>query len=111
MSLVDLATPTGDSAYYDPGFLTAIYAAKTYLLKNFCTPFSIEPILAYRHEGDFYGLLDDLAVHKQYHPVILILNDYTSPSDLTITTYSIQMPDFVEIDLFKKNFVARKQAV
>lgn len=55
----------------------------------------------YKFEGDFYGLLDDLMVDKEYHYTTLRLNGYESTTDFKGDVTHILIPNFSTVNLLK----------
>lgn len=59
---------------------------------------SIDTFLAYRHQGDFTGFLDSLGISRKYHKVLIMINRWTSPSDINDKLERIIVPDVDVID-------------
>lgn len=53
----------------------------------------VEDAIAYKYEGDFMGLLQELRIPMEIHWVVLRLNGYTSPADYTYDRTKITLPD------------------
>ena len=56
----------------------------------------ISPDIAYKHQGDFYGLLQKLNVDKKLFLFALHLNGYTTPFEYDGVRTSINIP--IEVD-------------
>lgn len=54
---------------------------------------AVEPHLAYKYQGDFYGLLNKLNVSKNLYLYTLYLNGYTDPNDFDGNRYLIKVPN------------------
>jgi hypothetical protein len=108
MQLNTLMTDPGENGFYDPTFLGAVvYTSRNYLLQQASFLVPIDPHLAQKYQGDFWGLLDELQVPKQYHPIITVLNGFTSPGDFTAEMLQLQIPDTAELDRMQKTYSTR----
>ena len=52
----------------------------------------------YKYQGDFYGLLDELGVQKQYQYATLLINDLRNTTDFSPSMTSIKLPNYGQID-------------
>jgi hypothetical protein len=50
---------------------------------------AIPPDMAYRNQGNFYGLLTELGVQADYHAFTAYLNNIRSPHDFNGKIYSL----------------------
>lgn len=58
----------------------------------------ITPNIAYKYEGDFYGLLMTLRIPQQYHWITMRMNDLTSPTDMPENKIAFIQPSFDVVD-------------
>lgn len=102
MNIHELATDDGEDVFYDPDFHIVLESHMTYLkMLPGTRMMMIEPQVAYRNEGDFNGVLDELRVPKQHHWLTMRMNDLRSPNDFTADMQSIIVPDYAEVDLIR----------
>ena len=81
----------GPSIYYDPAFRNMIEDHMTWLRgRSGNTIVDVEPMVAYKYAGDFFGLLMHFNILPQYHWITMRMNQYVSPQD-----YSDEMLSFV----------------
>lgn len=112
MDILNLQMPSGDQTYYEDEFLTIIDSHILYFrsLPNSLIQ-TLDPNLVYKYEGDFYGLLSQMKIPKKYHYAILKINDFRSPSDLTLEQKSIIIPPLDEIDLQNQIYRTKKFSI
>lgn len=92
---------SGPSVYYSKGFRTAIEDHLLFLRNSAYTQkFSITAILAHRHTGNFYSLLNALGIEPYLHWVYLRLNGLTTPSQYR-GELSLLAPSTIDIDPIK----------
>lgn len=53
----------------------------------------LEPMSAYRHQGNFYSLLSELNIEKELFTLVLKANNLNSPYDFNGTLKTIVVPD------------------
>jgi hypothetical protein len=106
MDIDNLESPSGDDAYYDENFRVILESHLTYL-RNLSTTktLTFDSFLSYKHQGDLFGLLDELNIAKQYHYIIMRINDFRCPGDLTDKVVSLLIPDLGEVALLKATFM------
>lgn len=75
-----LANPAGAAIYSDPGFQRVLEINLPMILAHpLAARKAVSANLAYKNEGDFYGLLTDMGVEPKYWWLTLRLNGYTDP--------------------------------
>ena len=70
---------------------------KSYLLR-FSNLLPIEPLVADKYRGDFYGLLDQLNIGIKYHYPTLLINGLDSPQEYNGETVIFVLSQNNEID-------------
>jgi hypothetical protein len=55
--------------------------------------------IAYKYQGDFYGLLDHLNIPKHYHYYILVHNGYRHAGDYLGEDTEVRVPDLSKIEM------------
>lgn len=73
-----------DDTYYQPGFMRMIESCLGQLRTQDVRPLQVSSMLAYKYEGDFYGLLLELNVSYNYLWIALRVNGMVNPSDYTV---------------------------
>lgn len=108
MYIHQLAVEAGEDIYHDADFQIMIESYYTYL-RGLDTTVSqaVEPAIAHKYEGDFYGLLSYLKIPKKYHNIVLRFNGYHCTGDYKRTNLSIIIPSLNEIDLIKAVYETR----
>ncbi len=86
------AMETGNRAY-DPKWLRTMESLLADLLKEpGTTTTPVEPMLAQRYQGDFYGLLLAIGIQSRYHWVIMRANGMNTPTDFDGLGFQMVMP-------------------
>jgi hypothetical protein len=97
--------PQYEDVYFDPRFLTVIESHLTYLRSLPDNSFlTVTDLLAYKYEGDFYGLLFELGVPHYLHQIVLRINGYSSSADYKSEMHPIVMPKESAIQLIANTF-------
>lgn len=108
MQINNLMASSGDSSYYDPDYLVTLEAHLSYLKKLPTNrSLAINHQLAYKYDGDLFGLLDELQVPKKYHYVTMLINGLLSSSDYRESIEMLLLPDNTEVDMIKSVHFAR----
>lgn len=102
----NLMVQEGPAVFYDNDFKVVLESHLTYLRTHTDTvKMSIDPIEAYRFEGDLNGLLHSFNILPQYHWVIMRMNDYTSTQETTADLPSLLIPDISVIERLRQLFM------
>lgn len=99
MKIDETVTPSGAEVYYSDSFRAVIEDHMTFLRTHPQTyRKSVTSAQAYKFEGDFFGLLQEINEPSQFHWIILRMNKLTSPVYSTDDITSILVPsgDVVE---------------
>jgi hypothetical protein len=112
MGIDDLEVSSGPDIYYDPDFRAVLDAHYTYL-RNLSTNTirTVTPFQSTKFAGDFYGLLSDMQVPRQFFYVILRINNMVSPNDFTSTMQSILIPDTSVVEMIKNIHLTKKTSL
>jgi len=94
MTLTTLMVDPGPDIFYDPQFRHVLEDHMTWLRENHSEPLVLRPDEAYQWRGDFFGLLSKKGVARQYHWLVMRLNQYTSPNEFIETIPAILVPNF-----------------
>lgn len=99
MKIDEIASPSGADVYYDRLFRVVIEDHMTFLREHPQTSMiEVSSYLAYKYEGDFFGLLEQLNQPAQFHWIIMRMNKLTSPvySENTINSVLVPAVDVIE---------------
>jgi hypothetical protein len=100
--------PEPESFYFEEGFIQAIETHLTYLRQKNTTFKTIDNHLLDKYQGDFYGLLDELGIAKEYHYTIMRVNDFSNGDCYRSNMTMIVMPSLPAIDLIKDTYRTKK---
>lgn len=106
MSINKRMVPPGDRRYYSAQWHRVVESHLQWILS--LPENRIEQVddgVAYKYEGDFMGLLQELRVPMELHWVVMRVNGYTSPTDYTYDKTQILIPDPGGIGRLFNNFV------
>ena len=99
---INALTADVEAVHNDLGYLTMMESHLTYLRTTDDVKVSaVSEHQGYKFEGDFYGLLDDLRVDKEYHLITLRLNGYENTTDYKGDVSHILIPNFSSVNLLK----------
>lgn len=59
---------------------------------------------AFKYEGDFFGLLNELGIEKKYHHIVMRVNSYLSSADYKGDVKDIIIPSLDEVTLLKTTY-------
>lgn len=98
-----------EEMYYDPDFMNHIesFMSKLRHSPNVRILNDFSPVISYKYEGDYFGLLQHLNVEKKYHYIVLRFNGYQSSSDFKGEDTHVLLPDFNEIETIKTIFLTK----
>lgn len=94
MALNDNMVPTGPDIFYDESFRNVLEDHMAFLRDNYSSVVMLNPDESYQWRGDLFGLLHVRQYQRQYHWLIMRLNQYTAPSQFTEDTLALLVPDF-----------------
>lgn len=99
MAINNLAVGEGSSFYYTREIKTLLESHLDFLIKSDqSTVFQLTPNIAYKYEGDLYGLLTTIKIPLQYHWLIMRMNGYSSPHELPGNKLGILQPNYSMVD-------------
>jgi len=94
-----IMTQYGDDNYFDEAFLLIIRSYMPLIRNGSVSTLIPSNQQLYKYQGDFYGLLDELGIGKQYHYATLLLNNLSSSTDFQTSMQTILIPDTNYIDM------------
>lgn len=95
-----MASDEGHNYYYSDEIKLLLETHVEYFRRegNFAY-FNVTPIIAYRYEGDFYGLLTALNVPQKYHWIVMRVNNLNSPFANKSNKLTYMQPLFDQVEL------------
>lgn len=91
--IYNLMIQNGPPIYYDEKFRTVLETHLSYLRTHPSTAvFELDPHDAYKHEGDFFGLLLAMNQPAHLHWIIMRVNFFTSPTEMTQDFLKLMIP-------------------
>lgn len=110
MTIDTLATPSGPDLYYDQGFRNTLEDHMSVLRNDpKCETILIEPYKTIVYEGDLFGMLSDLTIPRQYHWVIMRMNNINNPTDFGPGMESIIVPDTQRLERMRSLYMTQNK--
>lgn len=111
MYINNLASSTNVLALFEDGFRVWYQSFIPYMNVSNIVPIQIKPHIAFKYEGDFYGLLDELGIPKHHHYFAMLQNKLTHPGDYDGIVDTIYLPDMTFIDQLRSLYMSKKGMV
>lgn len=109
MDILNLLSPQGDTVFYTEDFRTMLKSHYNYILSRPNTHvMALESFEAYKYEFDLFGVLDFKNIPKQYHWIIMVINNYTAPEQFDRNKLNLVIPAFSDIELLKSVYMQRQ---
>jgi len=91
-----------DTVYCEPNFLFMLDTHLDYLRKTGnVIRVHILDRQNYKYIGDLFGLLNEININKEFHYIVMRLNNYLSSSDFNGDISELLIPDFNEVNVLK----------
>lgn len=87
-----------DPVYHEPNFQLMLESHLWYLKKTGNRIQAVTEHQNYKYEGDFYGLLDDIGIDKNFHYATMRVNNYAHSGDFKGDRTSISLPSYQLIE-------------
>lgn len=100
MNINNLETLSGNQTYFENQLLVWYDSFLPYVSGNYQLV-EVKPHLAYKYQGDFYGLLEVLGVSKIHHRYVMVFNDMINSVDYDGLVTSIKIPNMEIIDTLR----------
>lgn len=100
MTLLNRTSDDGNSGYYNEAFRNEMEVHLPYLrFSRLSYDINVSPDIAYRFEGDFFGLLLALvSMPKQYHWITMRMNNMKDPTEYRRDQLTLRLPQVSDID-------------
>lgn len=94
MDIFNTMITGGSKIFYDPQFRNVLEDHMSFL-RNIPSnkTIDIEPGIAYKYAGDFFGLMMHHGITVEHHWAIMRVNGYISPQDYKDTDLTFILPD------------------
>lgn len=107
MTINDMLQDKENHICYSEDFILNAILLHEHLLKNNAIQLkTVEDQIAYKYEGDFYGLLQYLQVPKRFNLLTLLLNNLTASDDYKGVNTQVLLYNMAEIDLITNLYVS-----
>ena len=97
---------TMNSVYSKEEFLAFLEQHLSYIKDQGLTVVTITNTNAYKHVGNFYGILNELNIPMHYHYVCMRVNGLANSSLYDGVETNIKLPSFPLLDQLKNQYVA-----
>jgi hypothetical protein len=100
------AADPGPDIYYDDDFRAVLETYLTLLRTDRNTQTrTVQSSDARAYKGDFFGLLQNDTINKEYHWIIMRMNGFVSPGDTDETLASYIYPDLSLIERIRGSYM------
>jgi hypothetical protein len=112
MQISNLATSDGPTIYYSTELRLIFEDHMSYLRDSTeMSILSVEPTMAYKYEGDLFGLLFHYNVPFEYHWIVMRVNKMTNPNQSKSTLISLFVPNRSVIERLKNVYMTKNRIV
>lgn len=112
MQISRLATNDGAAIYYSDDLRNVFEDHMTYLRNSTeLSIVSIEPAMAYKYEGDLFGLLFHYNLSFEYHWIIMRINKMTNPNQNKSSLTSLFIPNRSLIERIKNVYMTKNRVI
>lgn len=99
LSIANSLPNAGANVYYSQAWQLMIETHLPWILaRSDNRVLSVDPATAAKYEGDLYGLLTARSIARQYHWVIMRLNNLRTPADYHLELRNLIVPNDVVIE-------------
>lgn len=110
MKIHSLADTGQDPVYFEHDFKVVLESHLTYLKISNPKAVNVSKQQNYKYEGDLYGLLDELNINKEYHYIVMRINDYVNSAHFKGDKEFLILPDFAEVEILKGVYQTKNEA-
>lgn len=100
--------PDLETSFFEEDFIHTLESHLTHLRNTNVQFKTIDTHLLDKYRGDFYGLLDELGIGKQYHYIVMRVNGFNSSDNYRSNMTAIVIPSFTEIESIKDIYRTKK---
>lgn len=100
--LNELCNDIGNAVYFSEGFLTYISTHLRFIREHGSTQvIDVDEQLVHKNMNDFYGLFMDMGIRYEDHQLLMLINGFLDPLDLTAAVKTFILPAGGLIDRLK----------
>ena len=111
-NVVDILNDNSRNVFYETGFRNLIEEHLTYLRDNKSVEtIMVEHNLRYKFEHDLYGYLTAKDYPREYHWIILRVNDFHTTSEFTKETTMLIVPNLTQVENLIKVYKTKEAFV
>jgi hypothetical protein len=100
--LNELCNDIGNADFFSENYLTYISTHMKFIREHATTSvMEIDEQLVHKNMNDFYGLFMDMGVRYEDHQLLMLINGFSDPMDLTAEVKTIVVPSGGLIDRLK----------
>lgn len=112
MQISSLATNEGAAIYYSTELRNIFEDHLSYFRNNNeFTILNIEPAIAYKYEGDLFGLLSYYNVPFEYHWLVMRINKMNNPNQNSSTLNNVLIPNRTTVERIKNIHMTKNRIV
>lgn len=112
MQIYDITTSSGPDIYYNQLFRNVLEDHMTFLRNSQeTTILNIEPAMAYKYEGDLFGLLFNYNIVFEYHWIVMRMNNMTNPNQTKSTLTNLIIPNKAIIERLRSVYMTKDRVV
>lgn len=112
MQIDSIATSSGTDIYYDQNFRNILEDHMTFLrTSNELNVLNVEPSMAYKYEGDLFGLLFHYNIIFEQHWIIMRLNNMTNPNQTKSTLSLLLIPTRAMLERIRSVYMTKDRVV
>ncbi len=96
---------SASSLYFKEDFMAFLEQHLTYIKNQGMTLATLTQTNAYKHEGNFYGILNELNIPIQYHFITMRANNLLNSSLYDGNDINIYIPNFEIVEQLKNQYI------
>lgn len=104
MKIHDLSN-SANSIYFKEEFIAFLEQHLNYIKNQGMTLITLTEINAYKHEGNFYGILNEFSIPVQYHYITMRINGLLNSNLYDGYEKNIYLPNFDIIEQLKNQYI------
>lgn len=96
---------SSSSLYFQEPFIAFLEQHLSYIKEQGLTAITLNETNAYKHEGNFYGILNELNIPVQYHHICMRVNDLRNSNHYSGINTIIHIPEFDTVEQLKNQYI------
>lgn len=99
---------TTNNIYYREDFMAFLEQHLGYIEQQGVTLVTITETNAYKHEGNFYGILDELNIPNDFHYITMRINGFRNSNHYDGNDVNLKIPNFSIVEQLKNQYLTLK---